>query len=961
VHQAFPDEATQLPLEFGSQPQIGKDLSPLPPGGGRLVTPHFLTFSQITNYASRTYRWAFDEALRHSRTNALACRRDPVVMDALRSRQIPTCQLPWHLEPENDKDTRQGDAVTEITKVIEGIPDFQGLKRQLLEALWFGRYGAQLVYGWDFSTGRKRLKVVQHRPINGDKLVFRYSGEAGVLVHANFPGEWMTTERGRAHFFTPEERDSIIIHRHEPEDADFFEPELAGSVEGVGIRSRIYWFWWLRSQVHAFLMDYLERVGAGGFTIYYYEAGSRASLEEVKDAAEEQHRNNTILFPRYRDGSTGGPGIQRIEPSVAGAQLLQGLVSGYFDEVIRRYILGQNLTSEARGTGLGSGVADLHADTFARLVKYDAIALGETLTKDLVAVIQKVMFPGLPPLKFVFDVDKPNAADVLASAQAFYNMGGAVDEDELRSIIGLAKPQPGHPVLAKMGNLAPSGMPGMGMMPAGVPMMGAPGPDMGPPGMDGGGGPMMMRRRGRRKEYMAIPSPRPEQVPVLYDEHGPYSFGYNPAEGGLLFKTRLHRNYYSQAPGWGDDPDEGWQESDPGEQFGWNFRNYDPSGQGVIPLSELIDAEGESHKGFPKSLLSADTRRGLPYIVASDHPYSMRERERRPLPPQYVAWLRRMGELHRGKLRAAPDIKALHEEVLDRPDSDPAAFDMLSDHYEEQGDAESAAFLRGNRPAKQRAKGPRHARPSRARARHYSRDRLAADPRLLELVRDYLAQRGLPDYRGDTPYHPVHPGTSRAIADYYQAAPHAPHDPQVRRAYAALTDETRAQYDWARQQGGIEFEPWLEEGQPYANSQEMRDDALGGHLYHYLGGDFPEDSLIHGPSGVEAAGHPHTHNDLFRAVHDLYGHALYGNQFGPRGEEHAWRTHSRMYSPQARPALSMETRGQNSWVNFGPHLRRPDGSFPNPSDADFVHPARRPYAEQKNNLLPPQYTFEGEE
>ena len=473
----------------------------MPLAGGQWAIPHHLSFAQVTNWASRTYRWTFDEALKHSHTNSLAVRRDPVVMDALRSRQLPTAQLPWHLECEDDQDTRQAEAQQELTKTIEQIPYFQRYKLQLLEALWWGRYAVQNIYAWDFSTGTRRLVVRSHRPINGDKLIFRYSGEVGGLVHATFPGQWDVTDRGRAHFFSPEERETLVIHTHEPEDADFFEPELAGAIQGVGIRSRIYWFWWLRSQVTAFLMDYLERVGAGGFTIYYYEAGNSSSLNEVKAAAEEQHRNNVVLFPRYRDGSTGGPGIQRLEPSNSGAQLLQGLITNYFDNVIRRYILGQNLTSETAGTGLGSGVADLHADTFARLVKYDAINLGETLTQDLVRVLQKYTYPDIPPLKFVFDVDKPNAKDVLEAAQAFYMMGGAVDEDELRSIIGLARPQPGHAILAKFGNLSPSAA---GALPAGIPMMGPPGPmgaDMGmgmgpdPGGLSGMGGPMMMSRK----------------------------------------------------------------------------------------------------------------------------------------------------------------------------------------------------------------------------------------------------------------------------------------------------------------------------------------------------------------------------------------------------------------------------------------------------------------------------------
>jgi hypothetical protein len=56
---------------------------------------------------------------------------------------------------------------------------------------------------------------------------------------------------------------------------------------------------------------------------------------------------------------------------------------------------------------------------------------------------------------------------------------------------------------------------------------------------------------------------------------------------------------------------------------------------------------------------------------------------------------------------------------------------------------------------------------------------------------------------------------------------------------------------------------------------------------------------------------------MFRAVHDVFGHAATGRAFDPHGEEAAFRSHYAMFSPQARPAMATETRGQNSVNNFG--------------------------------------------
>jgi hypothetical protein len=66
-------------------------------------------------------------------------------------------------------------------------------------------------------------------------------------------------------------------------------------------------------------------------------------------------------------------------------------------------------------------------------------------------------------------------------------------------------------------------------------------------------------------------------------------------------------------------------------------------------------------------------------------------------------------------------------------------------------------------------------------------------------------------------------------------------------------------------------------------------------------------------------GKPVLINDMFRAIHDYFGHAKEGVGFRGDGEENAWRSHASMYSPLARLALGTETRGQNSWLNYGPH------------------------------------------
>jgi hypothetical protein len=206
--------------------------------------------------------------------------------------------------------------------------------------------------------------------------------------------------------------------------------------------------------------------------------------------------------------------------------------------------------------------------------------------------------------------------------------------------------------------------------------------------------------------------------------------------------------------------------------------------------------------------------------------------------------------------------------------------------------------------------------------------------------------------------------TERAteIAKLYDGMKHDPTNPEVQKAYSALIKETLEQYE-AIKKTGLKVTP-IQPGQPnpYRNSQEMADDiAKNNHLFY-----FPTTEGFGQVAGAAAAnadhpmlqytkevmnGQPMQANDIFRIVHDYFGHAKEGLKFGARGEENAWYHHAQMYSPEARRALTTETRGQNSWVNFGPHGAA-NKANPGPSlQPGMVRGAIPPHVQQAANEL----------
>jgi hypothetical protein len=212
---------------------------------------------------------------------------------------------------------------------------------------------------------------------------------------------------------------------------------------------------------------------------------------------------------------------------------------------------------------------------------------------------------------------------------------------------------------------------------------------------------------------------------------------------------------------------------------------------------------------------------------------------------------------------------------------------------------------------------------------------------------------------------PHDPEFAARVADAFDALKHNPNDPAVQKSYAAMKRDIRAQWDYATQKMGIKFEPWetsfdynksfkelgKEKAQPYANSKEMMDDVNNNHhLYFFQGGTMAKDhplAEIDPQTGYSS-------NDMLRAVHDLFGHAAHGFQFGPKGEENAYLVHRQMFSPEAIPALTTETRAQNSWFNYGAHLRNAEGKLPAKGEPGFVPTSERPFADNKAALLPPE-------
>lgn len=150
----------------------------------------------------------------------------------------------------------------------------------------------------------------------------------------------------------------------------------------------------------------------------------------------------------------------------------------------------------------------------------------------------------------------------------------------------------------------------------------------------------------------------------------------------------------------------------------------------------------------------------------------------------------------------------------------------------------------------------------------------------------------------------------RQIAAAYEAAP--AYDSAAIPVYRAFIEETVRQFEFLTrpvEQGGLGIEVVVWSRDPYTGPAAMLAELRDRHRLRVY--------------STEACGNPHPYlsdheNDMFRAMHDAFGHAATGQGFDPDGEEAAWLAHSHLYTPLARRALTTETRGQQNALLYGP-------------------------------------------
>lgn len=247
-------------------------------------------------------------------------------------------------------------------------------------------------------------------------------------------------------------------------------------------------------------------------------------------------------------------------------------------------------------------------------------------------------------------------------------------------------------------------------------------------------------------------------------------------------------------------------------------------------------------------------------------------------------------------------------------------------------------------------------------------------PEIVEAARKYARKHGLTVGR-QKEYVQIDEDRARRVAKAYeemvdlsQLDPNSPEAKEIINAYEEFKAQVVDQYE-ALVDAGYTFDLYSASSDPYDGNpwNAMRDLRENKHLsIFYTEADTfgPEEGNVDTSMNPLLEVYPFqqfdhvdgrkkvqvTYNDLFRGVHDAFGHGMEGAGFRAQGEENAFQAHIRLFTgTNALRAVAAETKGQNSWLNYGPYGEQNQ----NAKVEDTV------FAPQKVGLMPEWAVSEG--
>jgi phage gp29-like protein len=271
-------------------------------------------------------------------------------------RKLAVLGDPLSVQPWKKRDPLDESAASVVHDEIGMFPGFMGACSHLLDS---ALYPVSLVEKVFVPRG-EGFGIRELRPVPHTLLDFSQDGRLRIWDVDPVTGCVMST----SHAADPHR---YIIHRG----------HLLSSPDHLGGPLRSLVFWWLFATMdREWWARWLDRYGAP-FLLGKYDQGDDQSRSTLEAAFSTASRLWGIVVSKETD-------VEIKQASAAGSANAYEKFHDVCNREISKLVLGQTLSAEARGTGLGSGVSDAQERVRNDFRDFDAMMLGKTLREQLI-------------------------------------------------------------------------------------------------------------------------------------------------------------------------------------------------------------------------------------------------------------------------------------------------------------------------------------------------------------------------------------------------------------------------------------------------------------------------------------------------------------------------------------------------------------------------------------------------
>jgi phage gp29-like protein len=367
--------------------------------------------------------------------------KDGHIFSEMDKRKRAVLSIDWDITPPRNASAAEKAQAAWVKEILLDLPDFQSILLDMMDALGHGYSCSEIE--WQM-LGKERLpKAICHRPPSWfqvalddqDKLMLRNASSEG------------------------EELWSFGWIKH-------IQKAKSGYLPRAGLHRVLAWPFLFKNYSVRDLAEFLEIYGLPLRLGKYPPGASDKEKATLLRAVMGIGHDAAGIIPQgmeidFKDAAKG-----QHDP-------FQAMID-WCERTQSKVIVGQTLSSEARATGMGSGVATLHADVRDDLKRADALALGNTLTEQLIYPIIAINKGAQDPRRcprFTFDLyEAEDLTSFADSVPKLVSIGMKIPERYAHEKLRIPMPEGDEPVLAPMA--APAAAPAG----SGAPVLPAPDP-----------------------------------------------------------------------------------------------------------------------------------------------------------------------------------------------------------------------------------------------------------------------------------------------------------------------------------------------------------------------------------------------------------------------------------------------------------------------------------------------------